>query len=138
MPDLKALLEDSSTIAVVGCSDRPERDSYQIAKYLLDAGYTVIPVNPNINGTLGLDSYPDLASIPDDVEVDIVNIFRRPSAAAEMVRDAVSRAGVQEKAPAVWVQLGVHTPEAESVAREAGLDYVSEHCIRVVHEVRLG
>jgi len=138
MPDLTALLKESSTIAVVGCSDRPDRDSFRIARYLQDVGYTVIPVNPNINGALGLESYPDLERIPKDVNVDIVNIFRRPSTAADMVRDAVARADIQHTAPAVWVQLGVHTPEAEAVAKEAGLDYVSGSCIRVVHQVRLG
>lgn len=131
-------LRAAQTIAVVGCSDRPTRTSHQIARYLQDAGYTIVPVNPEIEGALGLVSYPDLIAVPADVRIDIVNIFRRPSAAAAMVEDAVARAAQQEHAPVVWPQLGVHTPAAEAAATAAGLSYVKGHCIRVVHQLQMG
>lgn len=131
-------LRAAQTIAVVGCSARPTRPSHRIARYLQDAGYTIVPVNPQLEAALGRASYPDLATVPADVRIDIVNIFRRPSAAAAMVEDAVARAVQQGHAPVVWPQLGVHTPAAEAAATAAGLPYVKGHCIRVVHQLQAG
>jgi len=131
-------LRAAQTIAVVGCSDRPTRTSHQIARYLQDAGYTIVPVNPKIEAALGLTSYPDLAAVPAGVRIDIVNIFRRPSAAAAVVEDAVARAARQEQGLVVWPQLGVHTPAAEAAATAADLPYVKGQCIRVVHQRQLG
>lgn len=137
MADTKAILESAQTIAVVGCSPRPERDSHHVAQYLQRSGYKIIPVNPHIDSALGEHSYPNLREIPEDVTVDIVNIFRRPEATADMVRDAVQRAEMYDQHPVIWVQLGVHSDEAEQIAREAGLTYVKNHCIRVVHQLQL-
>jgi len=129
-------LQAAQTIAVVGCSSRLTRTSHQIARYLQDAGYTIVPVNPEIEAALGLTSYPDLTAVPAGVRIDIVNIFRRPFAAAAMVEDAVARATQQEHPPVVWPQLGVHTPAAEAVATAAELPYVKGRCIRVVHQLQ--
>ena len=131
-------LRTAQTIAVVGCSDRPTRTSHQIARYLQDAGYTIVPVNPKIEAALGVTSYPDLAAVPADVRLDIVNIFRRPAAAAAVVEAAVARAAQQEHGLVVWPQLGVHTPAAEAAAAAADLPYVKGQCIRVVHQRQLG
>ena len=133
MPDLKTTLADAQTIAVVGCSDRPSRTSYAIARYLQEVGYRIIPVNPNITTCHGEPAYPDLQSLPDDVRVDIVDIFRNPAYTAEMVESAVAYAEATGTKPTVWTQLGVSTQQAQQLAEEAGLPYVKNRCIMVEH-----
>ena len=123
---LRNLLETSRRIAVVGCSPNPERDSHRIARYLIDAGYDVVPVNPGQTKILGRTCYPDVASIPGPV--DIVDVFRSPEHVPPVVEEAISA-----KAKAVWLQLGVGHEGAEKRASEAGLLVVSELCIMVVH-----
>ena len=85
--EIKEILENSKTIAVVGLSDKPERDSYRVAKYLKDHGYTIIPVNPAKTEILGEKSYSDLSSIPS--RVDIVDIFRNIEAVPRIVDEAI-------------------------------------------------
>ena len=133
MPDLHTTLSNARTIAVVGCSDRPSRTSYAIAHYLQDAGYRIIPVNPNISTCHGERAYPDLQSLPDDVQIDIIDIFRNPAHTAEMVQSAVAYAEATGTKPTVWTQLGVSTQEAQQLAEDAGLPYVKNRCIMVEH-----
>lgn len=123
---LRALLESSKRIAVVGCSPKPERDSHVIAKYLIGAGYDVIPVNPGQDRILGRACYPTVSAIPGGV--DLVDVFRSPEHVPPVVEDAIA-AG----AKAVWLQLGVGNGEAEARAAGAGLAVVTERCIMVVH-----
>ncbi|RMH61683.1 MAG: CoA-binding protein [Calditrichaeota bacterium] len=123
---IATLLKKARRIAIVGASPNFYRPSYDIGHYLLKAGYTIIPVNPNHETILGQRCYPDLLSIPEPV--DIVNVFRRSSAVPEIVAQAI-----QKKAPVLWLQLGVHHPEAEERARRAGLTVISGLCIMVVH-----
>jgi predicted CoA-binding protein len=123
---LRELLETTRRIAVVGCSPKPERDSHAIARYLIDAGYDVVPVNPGQDEILGLKCYPDVTSIPGGV--DLVDVFRSPEHVPPVVEDAVAA-----KAKAVWLQLGVGNEEAERRASDAGLLVVAERCILVVH-----
>lgn len=136
-PDLTACLRDAETIAVVGCSDRPTRTSHRIAAYLQDAGYRVIPVNPNHATILGETCYPDLPSIPADVAIDIVNIFRAPVHTADMVQSAIERVAQTGERPVLWTQLGVSSSEAAQLAAEADLPYVRNKCIMVEHRRRL-
>jgi len=124
----REILEQARVIAVVGCSDSPTRDSYRIAAYLQRQGYRIIPVNPTITTALGETAYPDLASVPE--KVDLVNVFRRSDAVPGVVDDAIA-AG----APAIWLQLGMRHDEAEKRAREAGLDVVSDRCIAVEYRL---
>jgi predicted CoA-binding protein len=124
----REILEQARVIAVVGCSDSPTRDSYRIAAYLQREGYRIIPVNPTITTALGETAYPDLASVPE--KVDLVNVFRRSDAVPGVVDDAIA-AG----APAIWLQLGIRHDEAEKRAREAGLDVVSDRCIAVEYRL---
>jgi hypothetical protein len=133
-PDLRTVLDDAATIAVVGCSGRPTRTSHKIARYLQNRGYRIVPVNPNYDEVLGEMCYPDLTSIPADVEIDIVNIFRRPEHAAAMVRTAVERDRQTNEHPVIWTQLGVSSTEAEELAAEAGLPYVRNRCIKVAYD----
>jgi predicted CoA-binding protein len=135
-PDLSEVLSDARTIAVVGCSDDPTRTSYRIAQYMQERGYRIVPVNPNVASVLGETAYPDLPSIPADVSIDVVNIFRAPQHTADMVRDAVERVEATGETPVIWTQLGVSSPEARSLAAEAGLPYVRNRCIQVEHARR--
>jgi predicted CoA-binding protein len=124
--ELRDLLTRSRTIAVVGHSDDPERDSYRIGRYLRQAGYRVYPVNPNVSAVDGQACYPSLASVPEPI--DIVNVFRRASFLPEVVRAAIA-----VRAKAIWGQLGVAHPPAEARARAAGLVVVTDRCIMVDH-----
>jgi predicted CoA-binding protein len=130
---IKDLLEQSRTIAVVGVSNKPERDSHRVAAYLQRAGYRMIPVNPVVEEVLGQRCYPDLASIPSEVEVDIVDVFRRSDFVPGIVEEAIDRG-----AGAVWLQLGISHPDAERRAAEAGLEVVSNRCIKIEHGRLIG
>ena len=117
------LLGEARVWAVVGASPRPGRASNGVMRTLMNRGYEVIPVNPECDEVHGQQAYPDLASIPDDVQVDVVDIFRRSEFAGEHVDEAIERG-----AGAVWMQLGVIDEDAAERAREAGLDVVMDRC----------
>lgn len=130
--ELTELLSSSRTIAVIGASDRPDRPSYGVAKFMADRGWRILPVNPQITGEHlhGEYVWHDLGQI--GVPIDIVNIFRRPQAAGEAVDQAIA-AG----AKAVWLQLGVINEEAAARAEAAGLKVVMDRCIKI-DAARLG
>lgn len=136
MKEIESLLSSARTIAVVGLSPNPARTSYAIARYLIEAGFRVIPVNPEIEEVFGLKSYPDLGSIPDDAGIDIVNIFRRPMYTADIVRETLTRSERTGEKPAIWTQIGVSSQEAQRLAEEAGLTYIPNRCIMVEHARR--
>ena len=123
---IKKILQESRTIAVVGASAKPWRDSNSIAEFLIREGYQVIPVNPRYEEVLDLKCYPDLKSMPQPV--DIVDIFRNPEHVEEIVDDAIAM-----KAKTVWMQLGVVNPKAAKKAEAAGLNVVMDRCILVDH-----
>jgi len=123
---IKEILENSKTIAIVGLSDKPDRDSYRVAEYLQDHGYTIIPVNPAKAEILGEKSYPDLTSIPSPV--DIVDIFRNIEAIPGIVDEAI-----QIKAKVVWMQLGLAHNESARKAGDAGLVVVQSKCLKIEH-----
>jgi predicted CoA-binding protein len=126
---MREILTRAETVAVAGLSDKPERDSHQIAQYLQSVGYRVIPVNPAVPEVLGERSYPDLGSVPAEVRVDIVDVFRRSDQVAPIVEQAIAR-----RAPVVWMQLGVTNAEASAKARAAGLVCYEDRCIMVEHK----
>lgn len=121
--DIAELLTHARTIAVVGASDRPSRPSYRVMRFLQEHGYRVLPVNPQITGehVLGEFVWRELAQI--GLPIDIVDIFRRPEAAAEAVDQAIFVG-----AKAVWMQLGVINEEAAARAEAAGLTVVMDRC----------
>jgi len=121
--DIADLLMSARTFAVIGASDRPDRPSYGVMKFLQEWGYRVLPVNPQITGehVLGEFVWRELAQI--GVPIDIVDIFRRPDAALEAVEQAIF-----VKAKAVWMQLGVINEEAAARAEAAGLKVVMNRC----------
>jgi len=124
--DIRALLESTRTIAMIGASDRPDRPSYGVMKALQDHGYRVIPVNPQITGEHihGEFVFRELSQLGDPI--DLVDIFRRPIAAGEAVDEAIA-AG----AKAVWMQLGVINEEAAARAEAAGLKVVMDRCPKI-------
>lgn len=117
------ILDTATVFAVVGASDKSWRASHDVMQVLQANGYQVIPVNPKIDEVLGMPAYPDLASIPDDIQIDVVDIFRRSSQAGAHVDEAIARG-----AKAVWMQLGVIDHAAAERARAAGLDVVMDRC----------
>ena len=121
--DIAELLKNARTIAVVGASDRPDRPSYGVMKFLQQWGYRVLPVNPQITGehVLGEFVWRELAQI--GIPIDIVDIFRR----SEMAGEAVDQA-IFVGAKAVWMQLGVINEEAAARAETAGLKVVMDRC----------
>jgi uncharacterized protein len=120
------ILQSARTIAVVGLSGKRYRPSYGVAEYLQRSGYRIIPVNPEETEVLGEKSYPDLDSVPG--QVDVVDIFRRSEFVPEIVE-----AAIRKGAKAVWMQEGVIHEEAASRARQAGLAVVMDRCILKDH-----
>ena len=123
------ILKRYKTIAVVGLSSNPMRPSNGVASYLQNAGYRIIPVNPNEREVLGGESYARVEDVPEKVE--IVDIFRRPEEVGGAVDGAI-RAG----AKVVWMQLGIENQEAGEKARAAGLTVVMDACLLVEHKKR--
>ena len=124
------ILRTTNTIALVGASPNPARPSNQVMRYLLDAGYRVIPVRPAVHEVLGVPAVAALADIDEPVE--LVNVFRRSEHTPAVARDAVA-AG----ANALWLQVGIMSPEARAIAEDGGLDYVENACTKVVHRLYL-
>ncbi len=118
-----------STIAVVGISPKEERASNEVARYLLEHGYRIIPVNPVQEEILGLKCYPNLAAI--DEPVDVVDVFRRPEHCPPIAEEAVAIG-----AKALWLQLGIVSDEAARVAAAGGLLVVMDHCLKMEHRKR--
>ena len=125
------LLKRSKTIAVVGLSDNPLRPSHGVSAYMQSQGYRIIPVNPEIESSLGEKAYASLLDVPG--KIDIVDIFRRP----EFVEEVVDQA-IQLKVPAVWMQEEVINEKAAEKARKAGIFVVMDRCILKEHRARLG
>jgi len=123
---LRELLSSAATIAVVGASPKPWRDSGSIAQFLAGKGYRVYPVNPKYEEVLGLKCFPDLKSVPE--KIDIVDVFRRPGEVDAVVDEAIAVG-----AKSVWLQLGVINEVAAAKAESAGLKVVMDRCIAVEH-----
>jgi predicted CoA-binding protein len=128
---IRQILETARTVAVVGLSDKPDRDSYKVARYLQEHGYRIIPVNPAVDQVLGEKSYPSVTGIPE--QVDVVDVFRKPDAVMPVVQEAIDSG-----AATLWMQLGVVNQEAADKAQEAGLQVVMDRCMKVEHGRLLG
>ncbi len=130
LPDelLRDVLASARTVAVVGLSEKPDRDSNEVARYLQGQGYRIVPVNPAVAEVLGERSYPTLAAIPSEVRVDLAVVFRRSDAIPAIVDEAIAR-----RIPAVWMQLGISHPEAAARGRARGMTVVEDTCAMTVH-----
>ena len=122
---LRRLLADARTIAVVGLSSKPDRPALDIASFLQEQGYRIVPVHPRETEVLGERAYPALGDIPADLHVDIVDVFRRAEQTPDVARDAVA-AG----ASTLWLQLDIVNEESGRIASDAGLAVVMGICIK--------
>lgn len=127
---LRKILEQARTIAVVGASDSPQKDAHEIPGYLQEQGYRIVPVNPARDEVLGVASPGDLREI--DGPVDVVDVFRPAEEASQ-----IARAAVDIGAAVLWLQIGVRSDEAAAIAEDAGLTVVMDTCIGATHR-RLG
>jgi predicted CoA-binding protein len=125
------LLKRARTIAVVGLSNSPLRPSHGVSAYMQTHGYRIIPVNPQIHGSLGERAYPSLLDVKE--KIDIVNIFRRPAYVEEVVDQAI-----QMKVPVIWMQEGVVHEKAAQKARQVGIFVIMDTCILKEHRARFG
>lgn len=123
--EMKQMLEDTKTIAVVGLSDNPERTSHMVTAEMQKLGYRIIPVNPNVEEVLGEKSYPSLTAIEEPV--DMVNVFRRSEFIVPIAEEAV-----QIKAKYLWLQQGIINEEAAEIAAQHGIKVVMDRCIKVM------
>ena len=128
--EISAILKDYRTIAMVGLSNDPSRPSYQVAQYLQQHGYRIIPVNPGCQEVLGERCYPSLKEIP--VPVEVVDIFRKVEAIPAIVQEAMAVG-----ARVVWMQLGLEEPDSALRARQAGLQVVMNRCLKIELTQRL-
>ena len=129
--DLEEMLRSARTIAVVGLSSDPGRDSNSVARYLQKVGYRVLPVNPYEEEVLGERAFPSLADLPE--APDIVDVFRRAEHTPPVARQAVTIG-----AKVLWLQSGIVSEESRRIAEEGGLAYVENACIRTEHQISLG
>ncbi len=127
---IRSLLKNSKTIAIVGLSDKPDRDSNEVGRYLKSHGYRVIPVNPSVPEVLGERSYPSLQAIPSEVQIDIVDVFRKSDAVPGIVKDLLQRTPLPK---ALWLQLGVTDAPSGAMVRQHGVSFIEDQCIMVRH-----
>ncbi len=121
---LRRILKESHTIAIVGLSADWYRPSYFAAKYMQEHGFRIIPVNPKYTEILGEKCYPDLKSIPD--KVDMVDVFRKSADCAPIAHEAVAIG-----AKVLWLQIGVENDEARYIAQQGGLAFVQNRCVKI-------
>jgi predicted CoA-binding protein len=137
MKSISQILKDSKTIAVLGLSNKPDRDSYKVAKYMQEHGYRILPVNPAYAGQqiLGEAVHASLQDAADALaasgqRIDIVDCFRKSEDIPPLARDAIAvRAGC------LWMQLGIENRAAADLARAAGLDVVMDQCVEMAHKM---
>ena len=127
--NLRFLLDHVETIALVGASSKPDRDSYKVMRFLLDFGYKVFPVNPNIHNIriLGQQCYPDLSAIKD--KIDMVDVFRSIEHLPSIANEAI-----KIKAKIFWTQEGLYCREAKTIANNAGLKVIIDKCPKKILE----
>jgi uncharacterized protein len=131
--ELRILLGDAKTVAVVGLSSKRDRPSFGVAEYLQQHGYRIVPINPNEREVLGEPAFPTLLDVPPDLPIDVVDVFRRAEATPEVAREAV-RIGAR----VLWLQEGIVSDEAYRIANEAGLDVIMGVCIRTTRRRLMG
>ncbi len=127
---LVALLRKARTIAVVGLSPKPSRPSHSVARYLQQAGYRIVPVNPGHDAVLGEPSYPTLAAAGRDHTIDVVDVFRRSEYAGAVVDEAIPLHPLL-----IWLQQGIVDEAAQARAEAAGVACVMDRCLAVDHRL---
>jgi hypothetical protein len=123
--ELRSIIGEARTIAVVGLSSKPDRHSHEVAAFLQERGYRIVPVNPNEREVLGERAYASLPDVPADVAIDVVDVFRRAEETPAIARQAVA-AG----ASVLWLQDGIVNDEARRIAEDAGLTVIMGVCLK--------
>lgn len=126
--EIKKILEESKTIAVVGCSREQEKDAHRIPKYLKERGYKIIPVNPFADEILGEKSYKALSEIKE--KIDVIEIFRPSEDCLKIVEEVIK---LKLKPNTIWMQLGIKNEEAAKLAEENGIRAVMNRCMMIEH-----
>jgi predicted CoA-binding protein len=134
------VLKQSKVVAVVGASKNPEKEANTVPMYLLQHGYTVVPVNPTANDILGQKAYPSLAELPPELaaSVDVVEVFRPSEELPVIARQVVEMKKRTQKTPVFWAQLGLENEEAKQVLKNGGVAYVMNACMRTQHQLLKG
>jgi uncharacterized protein len=127
--DLRSILGEARTIAVVGLSSKPDRPSHEVATFLQKQGHRIVPVNPNETEVLGERAYPSLLDVPAEIAIEIVDVFRRAEETPPIAEQALRRG-----AKVLWLQQGVVNEEARRIAEEAGLTVIMGVCIKTTAE----
>lgn len=126
--ELRSILGDARTIAVVGLSSNPLKDSFEVAAYLQRKGYRIVPVNPNETEVLGERAYPSLLEVPGEIAIDVVDVFRRAADTPPVAEQAVAVG-----AKVLWLQDGIVNEDARRIAEEGGLTVIMGVCIRTTN-----
>ncbi|MGN7611594.1 CoA-binding protein [Magnetococcales bacterium HHB-1] len=126
--EIKAFLEQHKTIAVVGLSPKPDRASHRVSAYMQQVGYKIIPVHPAASNILGETCYPSLKDIPEDIEIGLVNVFRRGEQTPP-----IAEAAVEINAKGFWLQKGIINEDSMRIVKSAGLLAVQDLCLMVEH-----
>ncbi len=127
--EIKEILSRSKIVAVVGISPKEDRPSYRVAAYLKSKGYRILPVRPDGDVILGEKVFHSLSEIPKEIEIDVVDIFRRPEDVPPIVEEAIRRG-----AKVIWMQEGIVNEEAAARSQEAGLKVVMNLCMKKEHQ----
>ncbi|NBC03792.1 MAG: CoA-binding protein [Bacteroidetes bacterium] len=130
---MKEIINSTKTIAIIGLSSSPYRTSHRIGKYLMDEGFTIIPVNPNEESVFSMKSYPKISDVPGSIDIDMIDIFRNSRYSADMVQEIVNWSESSGQKPVIWTQIGVSSDEAKRVADKNGFRYIEDKCLMVEH-----
>jgi len=126
---MKDILTPPKTIAVVGVSDKPDRPSYMVTKYLLEQGFIILPVNPMIPSVFGIPSYASISAIPQSIHIDIVDIFRKSTEVPGIIEELIAA----KRTPLIWMQEGVISEEGKTLAEKNGMEVIMNVCMMKQH-----
>lgn len=123
-------LDSIKTIAIIGLSDNPDRPSFQVAQYLINQGYKIIPVNPNITEVFGQKAYPNLSSIPKDINIDIIDVFRKSEEIISVIQEIIDSG----RKAIIWLQEGIDNQQAVNLAKSHDFEIYSGICLMKFHQ----
>lgn len=129
MTSIDEILKTAKNIAIIGLSDKADRPSCKVAKYLISEGFNIIPVNPIIESVFGIKSYPSYSQIPSNIKIDIVDIFRKSDQVLEIVKEVIKSG----QKPVIWFQEGILNLEAENLAKENSMEVINGICLMKAH-----
>jgi hypothetical protein len=123
-------LKNIQTIAIIGLSDKPDRPSYQVAQYLINQGYQIIPINPNVSQVFEQKSYPNISLIPPEVNIDIIDVFRKSEEVIYVIQEIINSG----RKSIIWLQEGIDNLDAVNLAKSHGFKVSSGICLMKYHQ----